>query len=765
MGQDGDMNPLPAATPTNTNTAWAQVSRALRAAIGFAQEDLAAALQVSRKSIQRWERGLGAPDDKVELRLIDLLADRRIFERKIVDIGVTNVDELRDALSRARRGRAQRSTSLLSDPAAPGLIGRDHDIAEVRRLIRVSRLVTITGPGGVGKTSLAVAILHAEHPLPTAVRVELVEVRDAALVLGAIAERLNADERAGQTMRDTVVRRIGAHPTLLLLDNLEHLPEAAPIVDDLLESCPELHILTTSRVPLRLEAEAEFRLHPLAVGDHTAPGIELFVRIAMRSEPTRRFETDELATITELCARLDGLPLAIELAAARLRAVPLNDLHLRIGNVVNVLGRGSRDRPAHQQTLDDSIQWSFDLLSTDQQELLVGLGYFVGGHTMSTAEAMGAATAFDDVVALVEGGLLSLHGDRYRMLETVRDFAIRRRQPDADERFVRWATSFAEQQAKGFRGPQQRQALDLLAVEYANVRAALQQVLGAGDGANAHRLASALCGYWDGRSLLSEARRWLELTLATSGSSEPKRAAVHTWLGYFCAHQNDMHSAQAHATQALATWTELGIPSGVGYARLILGRVAAEAGRFGDSERELRESVRCLRDAGDDWGLIRPLNALGETSHALGRLDEARLRHNEALAMCAALGELGSQPSILCDIAHVALELGDTTAGGDAAEKALAIASELGNHVGVANALNALACFKLAYGDAAHAVELWAEADALHLELGLPVEQRVASAIGRDKTIALSILGSERYLDHYAVGEARSSGAGSPVKS
>jgi non-specific serine/threonine protein kinase len=296
------------------------------------------------------------------------------------------------------------------------------------------------------------------------------------------------------------------------------------------------------------------------------------------------------------------------------------------------------------------------------------------------------------------------------------------------------------------------------------MRAALQQVLTAGDGASAHRLASALCGYWDGRSLLGEARRWLELTLAVSGSDELQRAVVHTWLGYFCAHQNDMHSAQAHATQALTIWTNLGIENGAGYARLILGRVAAETGRFTDSERELRESVRCLREAGDDWGLIRPLNALGETSYALGRLDEARLRHNEALALCATLGELGSQPSILCDIAHVAIELGDTTAGGDAAEMALSIASELGNQVGVANALNALACFKLAYGEAAQAVELWAEADTLHLELGLPVEQRVANAIERDKAIALSMLGSDRFLHHYTVGEARSTGAGSPVK-
>ncbi|MBI4884556.1 MAG: tetratricopeptide repeat protein [Actinobacteria bacterium] len=740
--------------PTEAPT-WADVSRAVRTAFGFAQEDFAASLQVSRKTVQRWERGLGAPDDRVEQRLIDLLTDRRVFERHFVDIGVSNADDLSDVLSRSRRGRAPRTIDTSRNESTAGLIGRQRELADVHRLIELHRLVTITGPGGVGKTTLAAAALHTSDGFAGCTIVELVEVRDAALILGGIAERISADEHGGRTIRDTVVRGIGTRRLLLLLDNLEHLPQAAPVIDDLLASCAELHILATSRVPLRLSAEVEFRLDPLDSTDATSAGVALFVGAAQRADPALTFAPSELSMIADLCARLDGLPLAIELAAARLRAVSLVDLHQRIDRALAVLGRGPRDRPAHQQTLTDSIRWSFDLLTIEQRSLMLVLGHYVAGSTLAAAESIAGAGALDDVVALVESGLISRRGERYRMLETVRDFVATQEQQGSGDLFRDWVLHTAETQASRLRGVEQRSALDTFADEYPNLRAGLQQALAAGDGENAHRLAIALCGYWDGRSLLSEARRWLELTLATRGAGPIRRATVHTWLGYFTAHQNDLDSAAAHAHEALVIWTEHRVDAGIGYARLILGRVAAETGRHADAESELHESVRRLRAAGDTWGLIRPLNALGESAHALGRLDEALLRHNEALSMCVALDDQGSQPSILCDIAHVSLELADAVGARKAADRSLEVASQLGNQVGVAHSLNALGCCHLVGGEVARAVELWAESEVMHAELGLPVERRVRDAIERDQAIAISVLGIDRYRAHCDIGAAR----------
>ena len=737
MGQDGVVTGL---------RSWADVSRSLRAAHGLAQEDWAATLDVSRKTVQRWERGVGAPDDRVERLLESFCEQREVFARVGrggLDVGIDDWAELVDVLARSRRGRAPRRTAAGSVEST--LIGRDADLATLEQLLVSHRLVTITGPGGVGKTALAKAMLRRTSE--DALLVELGRVNNADLVLAEVASRVGAVEAGGTSLRDSVVRAIAPGPLLLVLDNMEHLPQAVPMVGDLLASCPLLTVLATSRTPLRLSAEVEHWLAPLATDAVTSAAVALFAARALQADPGFVDGDEERALMREICVRLDGVPLAIELAAARLRAVALRDVHARIDRSLPLLSGGRRDLPARHQSMRNSLAWSHDLLEPAERHTLQRMSWFRGGFTLDAADAMADAPAFADVVGLVDAGLVTRQVSRYAMLETVREFAIEQssaqERDDDATRFVQWATDVGRDLAGRMRGDGQGDALELFDVELPNLRAALQCSLDRSDGTGAHELAGAVAGLWDGRSMLTEARRWLELTVGCPGAPPLGRATVLNWLAYFAALQRDLPVAARHASTALKIWMEHGIPLGAGYARLVLGRVAAEQGDHAAALDELSNAERSMREGGDRWGLARLVNALGELAREMGDLEVAAARHHEALAICRELGDEASQPSILADIAHVALDRGDPNSATPAAEEALEIASRLGNGAGIAASLDALARCRLAAGDAAIAVELWDEADALRLELHHPIERRDRDALDRDRRKARADLEPE----------------------
>ena len=740
----------------DSEVSWASLSRALRSAHGLAQEDWAGWLDVSRKTVQRWERGLGAPDDRVEARLAAFCAERDVFERVrrgALRVGVRDWPELVDVLLLSRRARQPRAASPRA--ANHELFGRDADLAAVHTLLTRHQLVTITGPGGVGKTSVAHAALHGWSG--DAVFVELAPVRDVDLVLAEIGARIDVSSTGAAVMRDVVVAAIAERSLLLVLDNLEHLPAAAPLVGDLVASCPQARILITSRTPLHLREEVEYRLAALPADQATSPAVALFVARACVADPRFAEGAEERALVRDICARLDGLPLAIELAAARLRAISVRDLHARIDRSLALLSGGDSDRPLRQQSMRDSLSWSDDLLSADEKRLLRSLSWFVGGWSLDAAESVGSGTAVLDLVNLVDSCLVARDGERYRMPETVREYVVESNgEAGANGAlFVAWATSFAEENAEKLRGAHQRDALAAVDVEIANMRAAMQCCLHRSDAHAAHRLAIALAGFWDSRSLLGEARRWLELTQACAGAHPLARATVLNWLAYFCGLQRDLAPAERHAKAALTLWTEHGIEAGVGYARLVLGRVAAERGEFDTAIYELHDAMRRLRSTNDRWGLVRPINALGEIAREMGDLDEASARHAEALALCRDLGEEGSLPSILADVAHVALEQGDPAAARDAADEALVIATRLGNAVGVASALDALGRCLLAEGDVGAAAEVWGESDALRRDLGHPVERRDQGVLRRERQIARDLLGEDAFVARWTRGTTR----------
>jgi len=736
---------------------WAFVSRALRTVFGFAQEDWAAWMNVSRKTVQRWERGTAAPDDRVEASLVQFCVERGVFDRAHrtgVSIGVGGIDELCDVVSAARRARQSRVGPLSVAPAAGSvLLGRADALADLHRLLAESRLVTVTGPGGVGKTTLA----RAARVPGRRILVELAAVRDPELVLGEIASQLGVREHGGRTIRDGVVQGLDERPTSLILDNLEHLPQAFPIVDDLLATCPGVRILATSRAPLGLPGEAELRLTPLGFDGPGSDSVALFVDRARLADPAIHFGPLELGLVVEVCARLDGLPLAIELGAARLRSIALVDLHARIDRSLKLLGRGPRNQPTHQQSLRESLRWSYELLGEEPARLFLQLGCLVGGCTLDVAEHFGADDALDDLATLVESSLVYRDGLRYRLLETAREFTVETAhstgvEAELNETFTTWATNFAIEQASRTRGPRALESLSAMASEYANLREALQRLLTQDDGARAYQLTAALAGFWDGRSLIAEARRSIELTLSTSGAHPVQRATLLNWLAYFCTLQNDLTAASRHALEALSVWEAREIHDGIGYARLVLGRVAAEQDRLDDAIIELAASEQHLDQAGDTWGMVRPINALGEVERVRGRFEAARAHHLRALAICRQLGDQTSLPSILCDIAHVSLDVGDTGSACEAADEAMAIATELENMVGITNALDALGRCRVAQGDPGTAIELWAEAHELHQQLGLPVERRDQPGLTRDLDSARTSLGAERFAYHWDTG-------------
>ncbi len=729
-------------TPTPIATSWAEVSRALRTAFGFAQEDWAAWLDVSRKTVQRWEGGEGAPTDRIEQRLLAFCTEKDVFgrvARGTLDIGVNSTEELLGTLTAARAQRIIPKAKRRSDADARGEgeptiahgseqlraapIGRVAEIATVEDLMTSHRLVTIVGPGGVGKTTLALAATP-----PGTVVVRLDTIRDPDLVLGVIATTLAVTARGG-SVRARLIRHLSDHRFLVVVDNFEHLLVATPIIADLLASCSGLRILATSRSPLHLSDECVFALEPLACTSPESDAVSMFLTRALAADPALLHGAIQRQTIQTICSRLDGLPLAIELAAAMLRYLSLDDLAHRLDKALRVPTSAARNSRRRHHSMDAAIGWSVGLLTPGQRRLFNNLGAFVDGATMAAIEYLVHDTALDDLAALTDQSLVRRDGSRYRMLETVRDYAVRAvpgspaDEVSTAEPFFRWAIAFARQRSTAGEISDGQASLSAIAGEYQNLRAALFGLLDIAD-PRAVGLALSLCTFWDTRSMLHEARRALELAGATPRTDPAVAASVRVWIGYFAAHQGDLRTASRAAREALQYFDAVGIDAGVGYARMVLGFVAAEEERNGDAAIEWEASAHALRSAGDFWGLARPLNNLGELARSEGDLVRARHLHEEALGICRGLADGGSLPAILSALAQLSLDERDIDAAVEAATEALDVATRLENVIGQATSLEALARAEYETGDVQAAAGRWGHASQLRESIGLPVEAR-----------------------------------------
>ena len=433
-------------------------------------------------------------------------------------------------------------------------IGRERELAEARALLEGSRALTLTGPGGTGKTRLAlqVAAESCEAYRDRAVFVALATLEDPSLVASTIAAAIGVQEEAGRPILTSLTERLAGMEVLLVLDNYEQLLVAAPLVGELVAAGPGVRVLVTSRAPLRVAGEREYEVRPLALPNMSgaatpeelaeSEAVALFVERARAIEPGFALGPENAAAVAAICAALDGLPLAIELAAARVRLLPPQAILERLGTSLPLLTGGPRDRPERQRTLRGAIQWSHDLLDPDGQTMFRWLAAFAGGWTFEAAEAIcspaGAAVldTLETLDALVQHSLARRDDGtpepRFRMLQTIREFGLERlaesgEESEIHERHAQFFLALAEEAAGELTGPGQAVWLDRLACDHDNLRAALRWSVDADRAETGLLIAAAIWRFWQLRDHLAEGEGWLTELLAapSAAAATPARTA------------------------------------------------------------------------------------------------------------------------------------------------------------------------------------------------------------------------------------------------
>ncbi|MEA2294808.1 MAG: hypothetical protein QOE86_2447, partial [Solirubrobacteraceae bacterium] len=528
----------------------------------------------------------------------------------------------------------------LALPATP-LFGRDAEMDSiVAALEGNSRLVTLTGPGGTGKTRLAQEV--AWRMLPATAGgvffVSLVSVADDGGILPAVGDAIGLREGASATADDPVVHYLQGRRALVVLDNLEHLDGAARPVGVLLDRCPGVSILATSRAPLRLRAEQQVPVTPLAVGDAEGPGpaVQLFVERAVATDPTFAARDAELEAVVELCRRLDGLPLAIELAAARVRMLRPVAMLGRLRSSLALLSRGPHDLPERHRSLEATIAWSHELLDDPERRLLERLAVMPGGWTLDAAQALAAdlpdLDSLDAVQTLVEyslaGSRTSRGGEqRFSMLQTVREFALSRLRRRGDEqqacrRRAEFHAELVQAEVWEFHGPGQDVAIARMGDELDNIRATVKWTQVTGERRLALRLAACLWYFMEARGAMSEARDWL--TAALTASTEPSSDRVLALCGacILAAMQGRHTEAEPFAGELERLTPGIADPIYRVRATMALGLMASERGDLQQSRRLFGESATLARGLNDHLAAIS-LSNLGDAAMRDGQFDEA----------------------------------------------------------------------------------------------------------------------------------------------
>ncbi len=682
-------------------------------------------------------------------RSSDLTLDR------LIDIG-DRLDEPTDHSSGAASDGPPEARLILPGgrhnlPAEiSSFLGRRAEAAEVRRLLTTTRLLTLTGTGGVGKTRLA---LHVVADLlgdvaDSAWWVELAPLADPTLVPQAVAEATGVREEPGQPLLVTLARALGFGAVLLVLDNCEHLVDAcARLVEHLLRVCPDLRILTTSREPLGVSGEVAWRVPSLALpagGDDLSAddlaryeALQLFVERAQAAHPGFVPTEQNAPAVLELCQRLDGIPLAIELAAARVRALTPEEIATRLGDRFRLLSGGGRTAPPRHQALRAVVDWSYNLLTEAERRLFERLSVFAGGFTLEAAETVctgGAieATAILDLLSrLVDRSvvLVEHQGEtgttRYRLLETLRDYGRERlaAHGEADqvrERHATWMVELAQQAQRGFRGPEQSRWLRWAEREHDNVRAALAWALEREEVELAVRLAAALSWSWLLHQRWSEGLDWAGRVLALS-RPEPTRERALLLRGAveLTAFRGDLTSNRPSGNLgAVRRWVEeyLEIGETLGDDELVLGGhgmmgLLREFGISLEGKPELspEEMQGLARRIGHTWGECRGLEAQARDALRTADLEAAGAHLSEAVRLARGVGDTWSLAMALNELGDVERVRGAYPRSGALYEESLALFAQLG--LGPQpNLVHNLGYVALAGGDYAGASARFAEA-------------------------------------------------------
>ncbi len=581
--------------------------------------------------------------------------------------------------------------ATLPIPAA-SLVGREHELDELLHFLANGRLVTVTGPGGIGKTRIVLETARrlADERADGAWFVDLAALRDGALVEGAIAAAVGA---AGD-----LVEHLRSRESLLVLDNFEQVVDAAPLVARILDSCDGISALVTSREPLRLRGEVVYPLQPLEV----SAAVKLFRERARAHDPSFVGDT---ARIAELCVRLDRIPLALELAAARVKLLSLEQLVERLERKLPLLVTGARDAPERQRTLRATIEWSHELLSDEERALFARLAVFAGGWTLDAAEAICDA-GLETLELLVDKSLVRVEAGRFGFLETVREYAAERLDEAglADELRRRHAAYFlelAERSGLDVIGPEQQRRLERLSAERENIHSALAWLAAQPDEAStALRLAASLVLLWFLHGPYVEGAAWLQrLLAATDGERSSARASALWGAGFLLALLGDEERAGSFVEQSLALGRELGDDSSVARSLNMLGLHAFFANEMQRACALLEESSELARRAGDEWCLGDSLGTLASLYPLCGEEERAKELGAQGLALASRAQDPQGVRMALFGLALAAVRGDDPPSARPLAEEGLAICRELGDRWFVSYFLWIVATTSLALGE------------------------------------------------------------------
>ena len=635
-------------------------------------------------------------------------------------------------------------------------VGHEREVTAACVLLRRMdvRLLTLTGAGGIGKTRLALAIaseLAGEVP-DGVVWVPLTAIHDPMLVVPAIAKALGIGETNGHSLVDIVRSALVDKELLLLIDNFEQVLTAAPIVAELLISCPALKVLVTSRSPLRISGERLLPVPPLTLPDpHDPPAperlveseaVRLFVERAEATTPPFVLNDVTGPLVAQICWRLDGLPLAIELAAARVYHLPLETLHARLERRLPMLTGGPRDVPGRHRTMHDAIAWSYDLLSPEEQAQFRGLTVFAGGFTLEAAEAVcmhepgdeSSLPVIDGLTSLVDKSLVRYvpnlpGGPRYMFLETIQEYGRERlASHDRDTAYRQRHAAFFLALPSTTRREMTTGAVtawvNRIEADHDNFRLTLTWLAQTDQWCDCLRLACALSPFWDIRGHVTEGRTWLERTLdpaRTSGAPPSLCATASMKLGTFVLRQGDYDLAEVHLEAARTVWLSLQDAGNLPYTLMMLGGVAEYRGDDVLAQSQYEQALALFRHRKDLAGVSEVLNNLADTSYRRGDLTQAEVLAQEAITWAR-------ESTLPVPIADALITLGELASARGEGQRAVTVLREglytsqdAAYQLGLADAMAGLADVAAATGNPLRAARLLGAVDALIEPLGIPL--------------------------------------------
>jgi predicted ATPase/class 3 adenylate cyclase len=633
------------------------------------------------------------------------------------------------------------SNTNLPRPAS-SFVGREHELEAVLALIEEgARLVTLTGPGGSGKTRLALEAASTLVPEYKAgvFWVGLAALRDPALVTETIAQTLGE--------KDGLAEHIGEREMLLLLDNLEQVVESAPELASLLQGCPNLTLLVTSRELLRVQGEVEYEVPPLQEPE----AVSLF------QERSQLEPSDEIA---ELCRRLDSLPLAVELAAARTKALSPKQILERLSQRLDLL-KGGRDADPRQQTLRATIEWSYDLLSEEEQRLFRFLSVFSGGCTLEAAEEVCDAD-LDTLQSLVEKSLLRFSNERYWMLETIREYAAGRLEEsgtvdELSRRCARFFVALVEVAQPHLTGPTQAAWLERLHAEHANFRRVLQWLGERREAELQLRMVAALWRFWHLHGFLGEGRGWLREALqGRDGVPTIARGNALLGAGVLAHWQHDRPEVKACANEAVKLFRDLGDRRGLASALRLAAMALEDEGRFEGARRLREESLEISRDLGDERDIAVALAGLATVARTEGDYERAQRLWKDSLPLFRQSGDRYGLAISLFGLAFAAVDEQREDDAERYLAEALSLSQELEYEEGIAYYLLGAAALALARGESHRGVQLLGRMDVLCDEIAFSMNATERELRERTLAAARASLGESVVERALAEGGVRS---------